>query len=144
VTQAIPDVEERPQRHRDRNQQATERDLADFDATTDLDFLPRGQQGDLADLLEIETDGILAARGQRRERLLRYRVARLCLVLDQLRLLGDLLRRQRRRHGVARLGLLITFPECHAVTRNSSLLTWLFRCAHGRFRFPSTLDVPPL
>src|SRR5919106_616142 len=67
ATEAVADVEQRGHGHRDPSQSAAQGDLADLDAAADFDFLPRGQEGNLADLLEIEADGILALARQRRE-----------------------------------------------------------------------------
>jgi len=119
VTQAVPDVEERSQSHRDAGQEPAQGDLADFDAAADLDFLPCCEQGDLTDFLEIEADRILAPCGQRRECLFRNRLRGLRLVFDQRRVLDRLLRRHRRRHRVVGLGLLIALPECHGVTQKN-------------------------
>src|SRR5438552_18156287 len=42
VTEAVTDLEQRAHRHRDARQPATQRDLADFDPSADLNFLLRG------------------------------------------------------------------------------------------------------
>ena len=65
--QAVADLEQEPHGHGDTGQGVAQRDLPHLDATPDLDFLSRRQQRDLADLLQVQADGILSlcrARGE--------------------------------------------------------------------------------
>src|SRR3989442_824496 len=71
-------------------------------------------------LTEVEADRVLAPGGQGGERLFGNGLRGLGLVLGQWRRLGRLLGCQRGGHPVVGFGLLIAFPECHAVTRKSS------------------------
>ncbi len=66
----VADLEQRAYRQGNAGQSPAERDLSDLNSATDLDLLARGQEGNLADLLEIKPDRILPPRSARGQNLL--------------------------------------------------------------------------
>ena len=115
-TQPVADFQEGGDRHRNPGERAAQRDLADLDPSTDLDFLGRSQQRDLTDFLQVETDGILTLGRKPSIGFLGNRLRGLFHLI--LHLDGDLSVLSRidrgRRGGLE--GVRRSFSKCHRVT----------------------------
>src|SRR3989442_518883 len=98
--------------------------VTDLDAPADLHLLGGRQQRDLSDLLEVETDGILAARRRTGFEWLGPR-GLLGFLLEGARRLGLVGGDERAwSHGCcSRACIASTFPECHPVTNSPSGVT---------------------
>ena len=116
-TQLIPNREECLDGHRDPDERTAKGDLADLDPSSDLDFLRCSEQGDLADLLQVETDRILALGQTWGIRLLGGRTRSLFRVVIHHHLCFALSGRGHgcRSHGAAFYGVR-SLAKCHRVT----------------------------
>ena len=108
--------------HRDAGQTPTQRDLPHLDPPADLDLLAGGQERDLPDLLQIQSDRVFALRGKGRQHFVRNRRRALFgFFLDERygRGLLGFLGEHGRRHGVRgpQARFAICLSECHDVTR---------------------------
>ena len=135
-TQPVADFQEGGDRHRNPGERAAQRDLADLDPSTDLDFLSRSQQRDLTDFLQVETDGILTLGREPSIGFLGNRLRGLFHLI--LHLDGDLSilsRIDRGRRGGLK-SVRRSFSKCHRVTSLYTDSCW-FRCAICAWRFTS-------
>src|SRR3989442_1375028 len=91
-------------------------DLAALDPAADLHLLPCAEQRDLADPLQIESEGVLAGAWKRRQG--PRRDGLWPLLLDQRRILDRLILDERRRRNgrCVEDDLTIGLSECHRVT----------------------------
>ena len=126
TTQPVADVEEGLDGHRHTGESPAERHLSDFDPAADLDFLRRGQERDLADLLEVQADRVLATRGG--GGLEDERPGGLLDLLfesdGRLRLVGAGVKRPWGRPRRLKSRCLTAFPECHDVTKLDSFYVY--------------------
>ena len=126
TTQPVADVEEGLDGHRHTGESPAECHLSHFDSAADLDLLRRGQERDLADLLEVQADRVFATRGgggledERPGGLLD-----LLLESDgSLRLVGAGVKRPWGRPRRLKSRCLTAFPECHDVTKLDSFYVY--------------------
>ncbi len=122
---------------------APQGDLPDFDPPPDLDLLRGRQQGDLADLLEVEPDGVFTLCQGRTVRVFGgYPRNLLRFVVDKDRSLPLACRCQASRSRRIALSSIATLSECHRVT-GFLRQSWSFRCWISVKSFTEPRHSPP-